>query len=187
MKQDPNSEQGQVLVVVVLSLVALLGMSALVMDVGFAWYAKRQLQASVDAAALAGAQAFPDNVQAVQLAKSYLVKNNPTAGGITVKPPSIDIGYLQNSRLGAPQNKITVTQTGSIPTTFAKVVGLDKFDFKVTSTACQPCGTKPFDVVVIIDRTASMCDATNSAGCVDLNGAKDGFRILLQTMDAKLD
>ena len=187
MKHDLKSEQGQVLGLVTVALVAMLALSALVMDVGFAWYAKRQLQASVDAAALAGAQAFPDNAQATALAKSYLTLNNPRAGGITVNAPSIDIGYLQNSRLHAAQNKITVTETGSIPTTFAKVVGLDKFNFKVSSTACQPCGTKPFDVVVIMDRTASMCDSTNAGGCIDLNGAKDGFRVLMQTMDSKLD
>ena len=187
MKHDLKSEHGQVLGLVTVALIAMLAVSALVMDVGFAWYAKRQLQASVDAAALAGAQAFPDNVQATALAKSYLIKNNPAVGGITIKAPTIDIGYLQNSRLHAAANKITVTETGSIPTTFAKVVGLDKFNFKVTSTACQPCGTKPFDVVVIIDRTGSMCDSTNANGCIDLNGAKDGFRILLQQMDSKLD
>ena len=32
-----------------------------------------------------------------------------------------------------------------------------------------------------------MCDSTNANGCIDLNGAKDGFRILLQQMDSKLD
>src|SRR3954463_451029 len=163
----------------------MLAMSALVMDVGFAWYAKRQLQASVDAAALAGAQAFPDNPPAGQLAKDYLAKNNPTAGGITVKPPSIDIGYLQNSRLGAPQNKITVTETGSIPTTFAKVVGVDKFNFRVSSTACQPCGTKPFDVVVVMDRTGSMC--LDNPTCYDINNAKRGMRTLFEDLDGKLD
>src|SRR3954469_1093468 len=144
----------------------MLGMSALVMDVGFAWYAKRQLQASVDAAALAGAQAFPDNGQAVTLVNDYLSKNNPKLGGISVSSPDIQIGYLKNSRLHAAQNKITVTETGSIPTTFAKVVGLDKFNFKVSSTACQPCGTKPFDVVVVMDRTGSMC--LDNPTCYDI-------------------
>ena len=107
MKHDLKSEQGQVLGLVTVALVAMLAMSALIMDVGFAWYAKRQLQASVDAAALAGAQAFPDNAQATQLAKDYLTKNNPTSGGITINAPNIAIGYLLNSRLHAAQNKIT--------------------------------------------------------------------------------
>src|SRR4051812_50183813 len=101
MKQDPNSEQGQVLVVVVLSLVALLGMSALVMDVGFAWYAKRQLQASVDAAALAGAQALPaqaaDTGPATTLAQQYLARNNPKSG-VTVGTPSITFDKLAGTR-----------------------------------------------------------------------------------------
>src|SRR5262249_54052334 len=111
---------------------------------------------------------------------------NPSAG-VTISTSSVDIGYLLNSRLHAAPNKLTVTESGSIPTTFARLVGIDHFDFNVSSTACQPCGTKPFDVVVVIDRTGSMCDQTDSGGCIDLNGAKSGFRTLMSTLDAKLD
>ena len=56
----PHEERGQVIVLVVVMLVVLLGFAALVIDVGYAYYAHRQLQASADAAALAGAQELPD-------------------------------------------------------------------------------------------------------------------------------
>src|SRR3954469_16158126 len=99
----------------------MLAMSALVMDVGFAWYAKRQLQASVDAAALAGAQALgpldSDRTAADQMARAYLTKNNP--GGVTIATTDVAMTKLQVSRNSAPANKITVTETGSIPTMFA--------------------------------------------------------------------
>jgi uncharacterized membrane protein len=56
-----RDQEGQAFVLTYVCLAVLLGMSALVLDVG-AWYqAQRQLQASVDAAALAGAQAMPDD------------------------------------------------------------------------------------------------------------------------------
>ena len=43
-----------------LALVALLGIAAFAIDVGYAYYAKRQLQSATDAAALAGAQDLPN-------------------------------------------------------------------------------------------------------------------------------
>jgi uncharacterized membrane protein len=44
-------ERGQILPIVALSLVALPGISAFAIDVGYAYYAKRQLQSATDAAA----------------------------------------------------------------------------------------------------------------------------------------
>ena len=56
MKAKRSKQSGQALVLTVVMLVSLLGMAALVLDVG-SWYrAKRNLQATADAAALAGAQ-----------------------------------------------------------------------------------------------------------------------------------
>ena len=49
-----RGERGQILAVVALALVALLGVAAFSIDVGYAYYAKRQLQSATDAAALAG-------------------------------------------------------------------------------------------------------------------------------------
>src|SRR4051812_44246340 len=48
--RQTGSERGQIIAMVVVSMVALLGMAALVLDVGYAWYAKRAAQAQVDAA-----------------------------------------------------------------------------------------------------------------------------------------
>ena len=74
-----SDQRGQSLVLVVISLTVLLGMAALVLDLGLGWYAKRQLQASVDAAALAGAQELPSSANAVARAHEYILKN-PTRG-----------------------------------------------------------------------------------------------------------
>ena len=67
-----RDERGQAFVITALLLVVLCGMCALVLDVG-AWFRdKRQLQATADAAALAGAQALPTNWgTAKQLAMDY--------------------------------------------------------------------------------------------------------------------
>ena len=74
-----TDQRGQSLVLVVISLTVLLGMAALVLDLGLGWYAKRQLQASVDSAALAGAQELPSSANAIARAHEYILKN-PTRG-----------------------------------------------------------------------------------------------------------
>ena len=53
--------------VVVINVKALLGISAFAIDVGYAYYAKRQLQSATDAAALAGAQDLPTAATAISM------------------------------------------------------------------------------------------------------------------------
>jgi Flp pilus assembly protein TadG len=72
-----RGERGQVLVVVALALVALLGIAAFSIDVGYAYYAKRQLQSATDAAALAGAQDLPNATTALATATSYAAADTP--------------------------------------------------------------------------------------------------------------
>lgn len=71
-----RSDRGQATVLTLLFLVVLLGMAALVLDVG-SWYrADRATQSAADAAALAGAQSLPSNPgNANTLALQYVTKN----------------------------------------------------------------------------------------------------------------
>ena len=64
-----NDESGQAIVILAVTLVVLCGVSALVIDVGKAYVVNRHLQASVDAAALAGAQSLPDPTAAEATAR----------------------------------------------------------------------------------------------------------------------
>ena len=67
-----RNQRGQAFVVTVLMIASLLGLTALVLDVGSWFRAHRQLQATADAAALAGAQALPDDPgNASSLANDY--------------------------------------------------------------------------------------------------------------------
>jgi Flp pilus assembly protein TadG len=185
-----QGEQGQIVALLAVALLSLLAMSALVMDVGFTWYAKRQAQAQVDAAALAAAQELPDQANATAQFNAYLAKN-PLPGGVTTdpsNPPTITFSKLQGSRASAPYNKVTVSETGTIPSILGRWIGVNSFGYSVKSTACEPCGNKRFDIVLVIDRTGSMClDPAGHADCSDLNNAKAGMQVLFQTMDAKLD
>ena len=69
-------ENGQAMVLTVLFLAGLLGMAALVLDVGSWFREKRQLQLTADASALAGAQALPGSpANATSLAIQYSQTN----------------------------------------------------------------------------------------------------------------
>lgn len=89
---NSRSDRGQATVLTLVFLVVLLGMAALVLDIG-SWYrADRATQSTADAAALAGAQALPSNPgNANTLALQYVTKN----GGGT---PSVSLStkYLTN-------------------------------------------------------------------------------------------
>jgi hypothetical protein len=44
-----------------------------------------------------------------------------------------------------------------VPTWFGRIIGLTKMTVSTTATACSPCSVKPLDVMVVLDRTGSMC------------------------------
>ena len=181
---------GQALVLTVIFLVVLLGFAGLAIDVGHAYLVQRQLQASVDAAALAGAQEMPAQSQARLTAVSY----GPTAGtnpvvGSSINP-NTDITFKCVRAVGcssrrSPQNAITVSAKSDVPTWFAKLFGKSAFTVHAKATACSPCSAKKFDIVVVLDRTGSMLDRNN--GRTDLDNAKAGIRTFLAAMDPELD
>lgn len=82
-----SSERGQVVGFTAIAMVALIGMGALVIDVGSWFRADRAIQAVADAAALAGAQKLPDDpAAAIALARQYAAKNGgpePTNVSVT--------------------------------------------------------------------------------------------------------
>jgi len=130
---------GQAYVLTILFLVVLLGMAAAVLDVG-SWYrAHRALQATVDAAALAGAQALPeDSGKASTLASEYATKNG--GGAITVSFSSQVF----------PSDTINVEGTRPAPGFFAKVFGVDSVTVRAHAKARAGFPTQAKYVVPIV-------------------------------------
>jgi putative Flp pilus-assembly TadE/G-like protein len=119
-----RSSSGQVAVLAIVFMAVLLGMAAAVLDVG-SWYrADRALQSTVDAAALAGAQALPDNATLGQsLAQQYAQKNG---GGVETVAVS---SYV------AANDTVTVQGKRAAPSFFTKIFGLDSVDVHATAKA----------------------------------------------------
>ena len=115
MKRLAN-ERGQAFVLTALTLAVLLGMTVLVLDVG-AWFrTKRRLQATADAAALAGAQALPDTPgTATQWAVTYGDKNG---GGVAAADVVITSTNSANDTIAVRAKK---SQVGI----FSRVFGIN--------------------------------------------------------------
>jgi hypothetical protein len=122
------NQRGQSMVLSLVFLTVMLGMSALVLDVG-SWYrAHRAAQSTADASALAGAQGLPDTAQATSLANEYAGKNagtSPGAGG-----PQITF-----SQQGFETDTIQVTVTKPHPGFFSKLFGVNSVNVKGRATA----------------------------------------------------
>jgi hypothetical protein len=183
------AEGGQAIVLVVLSLAVLLGMAALVIDLGYVYYTQRALQASADAAALAGAQELPDPTQAAAVARQYSGESGAKNARSDVNSVTTITTKCINSIPGCdPVNAVVVVEKAPTKTFFAGVLGINVFNIKATSTACSPCGVKPIDLVLVLDRTGSMCQTSSGVSdptCTDLNNAKEGIRTLLTFLESK--
>ncbi|MDX6538468.1 MAG: hypothetical protein QOI71_78 [Gaiellales bacterium] len=179
-----RGERGQVLIVVMFAMLALLGVAAFAIDVGYAYYAKRQLQSAADAAALAGAQDLPDVTAATATAQSYAAANTPAniSGFNFTYVASCTKTAISATGCAAAvnPNELTVAGTAQTNTWFAKLFGMSHFDLSAHANACSPCSSTPVDVVIAIDRTGSMCSPTDASGnCIDLDNAKSGVRTML--------
>jgi Flp pilus assembly protein TadG len=121
-----KDERGQAIVLSVLALVALLGMSALVLDVGNWFRTKRRLQGTADAAALAGAHQLPGTPGAAQaMALDYANKN-----GGDVRPEDITITTTYSTN-----DTITVKAAKTEAGVFSKVVGIDNANIDASAKA----------------------------------------------------
>jgi Flp pilus assembly protein TadG len=101
---ETRDERGQAIVLTVLALAVLLGMAALVLDVGAWFHQKRHLQATADAAALAGAQALPQNPGAATAeALSNAGKNG---GGVTGADITIGSERTTNDTISVAAHKV---------------------------------------------------------------------------------
>jgi Flp pilus assembly protein TadG len=164
-----KQERGQALVMTVVALVALLGMAALVLDVGAWFHQKRQLQATADAAALAGAQLLPDNAGGAKAqALTYANKNN---GGVQAADITVTSGWTTNDTISVKAHK---TNNGF----FSRVAGVFSVDVGASAKArvavpLQAKGVAP----IVVKNTHPLL---KGAGCPCFNSlttlplAKDG-------------
>ncbi len=141
-----RSERGAVLIYVAISMVALLGFSALVVDYGVMWASRRQAQNSADAGALAGAISLAyvdpaDQARARAAAATVASTNHVWGMAPNVDPDSdVIIGPCPPNSPGLPDTCVRVNvfrnqDKDPLPTYFARVLGITQQGVRATATA----------------------------------------------------
>ena len=168
-----SRNRGQATVLTILFLTVLLGMAAAVLDVGAWFHEKRKLQATVDAAALAGAQALPDDTAgASSLALQYAGKNG---GGVTGGNISFSTTYL-------PNDTIKVSGTKPAPGFFSQILGIGSVTVHAsakarTGTMSQAKYVAPITVNYkhpMLQCTPPPCTGTTAIDLLDLGPSGGG-------------
>jgi Flp pilus assembly protein TadG len=144
-----RDERGVTFVLIGLLMVSLLGMAALVLDAGRYLEARRQLQNAVDAAAHAAAQDLPDTVAAADSAEFYFWENEVNLGA-----SAVEVTFPT-----AEHERVQVEGTVEIAYVFAPILGFDTG----TVTARAVVGAQPADIMMVLDRSGSMCEDSHYA------------------------
>jgi len=126
-RRKPRS-LGQIVVIFAISVIAFVGLCAIVIDVSWFWASSLRVQRAADAAALAGVIRLPADVTGARaLARAEAKKNgfDDTVAGVTV---DADPDPVNNRRLH-------VTVSAEVGTFFARVLGITSFQASRTSKA----------------------------------------------------
>ena len=189
-----SDESGQVLLMTGVLMAITLVVVALVIDIGHARLVQRQLQAGSTQPHSPARRSCPDEALSQATADEY----SPTPGrknavntidNATTTSVARCITALPgcNTRF-ASVNAITVQSVAKVPTFFARLIGVNSLTVSAKATACFPCSVRPLDIMIVLDRTGSMCDVKLPNGsCRDLEAARDGVKTFLSLMDPKLD
>lgn len=120
----PRAERGQILVIFVVALVAIIAGVGLVIDGGFAFAQRRGEQNAADLGAFAGANALLNGANPTAAARAAAAANgyNHGSGGVTVN-------------VGVTSTTVKVDITAPHANYFAGVVGQPTWDVSVTATA----------------------------------------------------
>lgn len=126
-----DNSNGQVAVIAAILIVAIVGMTALVVDMGSLYEDRRSLQGTADAAALAGAQELPESrADATQEAIDNIEKNYQDDNN------NLSVSIEFDSFMGVPDAMITATVSNpDSPIRFGRVYGSSSADISATATA----------------------------------------------------
>lgn len=143
MARTKRDEQGVILIVVLLTMVALLATVALVIDIGHGRQRERSSQNSSDAIALAAVQELPDgdwHGAGTGYAAVNVVPLDQLIRGSWDSSSRTFTAYADQSSPGpaeSDQNCVFASTAESNETTFGAVIGQDQLDVSTNAVACQ--------------------------------------------------
>ncbi len=213
MPQGPSrrrlagNRRGQALPLMAVSIMAIFGLTGLVFDVGFINVYQKKLNAATQAAAFAGAYAMNQNgattttvTTAVQnfgadITKGTHLNSGTNLPSVTLNAPVFSCLNTVKNTFGvactgpSSSNALVVTQTMSVPLTFARLFGFSTANLSATATAAMRGGNlagtaaAPYSVAFVLDGTQSMNTTDSNCGDSRLNCALGGFQQMLLSLD----
>jgi Flp pilus assembly protein TadG len=165
--------RGQVFVIISLALAALMGISALAVDVGELWTTRRLMQNAADAAAMAGADEVAidgSKAQVTAAAKAASAQNGFTDGSSTLASSSkVSVAVYEPPQSGpyaTNSNAVQVVVSQTQPTYFIRVLGWQNVPVSTVAVGLTVSGGS---CVYALDPTAS--GTINVTGTGNFNSA----------------
>jgi putative Flp pilus-assembly TadE/G-like protein len=159
VKRARPDEGGAVIVLMVAAMVAIVGMAAIVVDVGSLLDEKRQLQNGADAAAIAVAQSCGQGICNVLLAQP-LADQNARDARTGIDPPLVD---LLNRRVTVKARTMDSGGSSILPYRFAQVLtGTKGKTVTATATASWAGLKKALVVPITLSKNGFDCATSNN-------------------------
>ena len=125
IKKSRKNEDGAVIVLVAILITILIMFTALAVDMGLAYFQRQRLQNACDAAALAAVTELPNETKARNRAYEYMLEN-----GFSDSPSDVIVEFE-----GSPAERVRVTSTFNVDSTFAKIFGSNQIDVTCRAAA----------------------------------------------------
>lgn len=129
------NKKGSSMILFSVAMVLIMGLTALVIDVGNVALQKQKFQNAIDAATLAAAQELPDRAGAIRVAKQYVELN-----GFDESDISIDFSNDDST--------ISITANKKIDFFFARIFGFDSMTTSINSSASMQSMGVAFNYVL---------------------------------------
>lgn len=158
------NEQGAITALLAIALPVLLGMGAIVVDLGMTWQARRQLQNCADAAALAGAVELGNQVNAYSMALAYSFSAGPS-GCLRTEDPVPDVTFIDRNGDGV-SDAVEVIPQRQVRHGLARILGFSFTNVFARAVAGKviPSGiidTQPFGLQVDPNQECGMAGITH--------------------------
>ena len=106
-----QNEKGSVVVITALAMTAILGFTALVVDIGLLFFTRGALVRAADSAALAGVQELPENPEEAENMASHYASLNTSADNVEIE-------------VNTDRNSVKVTLDKNVNFSFANILGI---------------------------------------------------------------
>lgn len=129
-----DQEQGDALIIVAVSMVFIMGILALVIDLGLAFLSTGEQQKAADAAVYSAGRLLPietGNLTNVDLIKDSAISYASLNGFSDLTPEDVILGKISNGQY----TEIRVNVDKSVPMNFAKIFGIDYLDLSRSAVA----------------------------------------------------